>query len=103
MRRRHSPRTRYALANNVVLAVLHSLRVYLGTQNLTVPITACSLFSVMLHGPICNLMIVPSLLANPRVAIASMGILVQATSLVDRKSTRLNSSHLRQSRMPSSA
>ena len=82
MRRRHSPRTRYALANNVVLAVLHSLRVYLGTQNLTVPITACSLFSVLLHGPICNLMIVPSLLANPRVTMASIVILIQATSLV---------------------
>ena len=70
------------MANLAVLAVLHPLRVYLGSQNLTVPITACSLFLVLLHGPIRNLMIVASLLANPRVTMASMGILLQATSLV---------------------
>ena len=46
------------------------------------PITACSLFLVLLHGPIRNLMIVASLLANPRVTMAFMGILIQATSLV---------------------
>ncbi|CAN6320826.1 unnamed protein product [Urochloa humidicola] len=42
----------YASADLLVLAVLHPLRVYLRSQNLTLPITACSLFSVLLHGPI---------------------------------------------------
>ena len=70
------------MANLAVLVVLHPLRIYLGPQNLTVPITACSLFSVLLHGPVRDLMIVGSHLANPRVTMVSMGILIQATSLV---------------------
>jgi MATE family multidrug resistance protein len=48
----------YASADLAVLAVLHPLRVYLRSQNLTLPITACSLFSVLLHGPINYLLVV---------------------------------------------
>ncbi|CAN6313508.1 unnamed protein product [Urochloa humidicola] len=47
----------YASADLAVLAVLHPLRVYLRSQNLTLPITACSLFSVLLHGPINYLLV----------------------------------------------
>jgi MATE family multidrug resistance protein len=47
----------YASADLAVLAVLHPLRVYLRSQNLTLPITACSLFSVVLHGPINYLLV----------------------------------------------
>ncbi|KAF8673839.1 hypothetical protein HU200_048598 [Digitaria exilis] len=48
----------YASADLAVLAVLHPLRVYLRSQNLTLPITACSVFSVLLHGPINYLLVV---------------------------------------------
>ncbi|OEL29379.1 Protein DETOXIFICATION 48 [Dichanthelium oligosanthes] len=48
----------YASADLAVLAVLHPLRIYLRSQNLTLPITACSLFSVLLHGPINYLLVV---------------------------------------------
>jgi multidrug resistance protein, MATE family len=47
----------YASADLAVLALLHPLRVYLRSQNLTAPITACSLFSVLLHAPINYLLV----------------------------------------------
>ncbi|KAI4962620.1 hypothetical protein ZWY2020_028712 [Hordeum vulgare] len=55
----------YASADLAVLAVLHPLRVYLRSQNLTLPITACSLFSVLLHGPINYLLVLRLRMESP--------------------------------------
>ena len=47
-----------------------------------------------------------NLKANKMMTLASMGVLIVCMILVgaaDRKSTRLNSSHIEESRMPSSA
>ncbi|CAD6210301.1 unnamed protein product [Miscanthus lutarioriparius] len=60
----------YASADLAVLAVLHPLRVYLRSQNLTLPITACSLFSVLLHGPINYLLVVRLQMGVAGVALA---------------------------------
>nr|CAB3501504.1 unnamed protein product [Digitaria exilis] len=60
----------YASADLAVLAVLHPLRVYLRSQNLTLPITACSVFSVILHGPINYLLVVRLNMGVAGVALA---------------------------------
>ncbi|XP_040378084.1 protein DETOXIFICATION 48-like [Oryza brachyantha] len=66
----------YASADLAVLAVLHPLRVYLRSQNLTLPITACSLFSVLLHGPINYLLVV-----RLRMGVAGVALAVALTDL----------------------
>ncbi|KAL6867427.1 hypothetical protein ACP4OV_015451 [Aristida adscensionis] len=66
----------YAAADLAVLAVLHPLRVYLRSQNLTLPITACSLFSVLLHGPINYLLVV-----RLRMGVAGVALAVALTDL----------------------
>ncbi|CAM0872135.1 unnamed protein product [Alopecurus aequalis] len=66
----------YASADLAVLAVLHPLRVYLRSQNLTLPITACSLFSVLLHGPINYLLVV-----RLRMGVAGVALSVALTDL----------------------
>ncbi|KAG8096908.1 hypothetical protein GUJ93_ZPchr0013g37584 [Zizania palustris] len=66
----------YASADLAVLAVLHPLRVYLRSQNLTLPITACSLFSVLLHGPINYLLVV-----RLKMGVAGVALAVALTDL----------------------
>uniref|UniRef100_R7WFD9 Protein DETOXIFICATION n=1 Tax=Aegilops tauschii TaxID=37682 RepID=R7WFD9_AEGTA len=66
----------YASADLAGLAVLHPLRVYLRSQNLTLPITACSLFSVLLHGPINYLLGV-----RLRMGVAGVALAVALTDL----------------------
>ncbi|KAK3147907.1 hypothetical protein QOZ80_3BG0288240 [Eleusine coracana subsp. coracana] len=67
---------RYASLDLAVLALLHPLRVYLRSQNLTLPITACSLFSVLLHGPINYLLV-----SRLRMGVAGVALAVALTDL----------------------
>ncbi|CAL9037455.1 unnamed protein product [Musa banksii] len=115
----------FAIPDLFLLSFLHPLRVYLRSQNVTFPVTCCSVVSVVLHIPLNYLLVVrlrmgiagvalamvltnlnlfvclllfvlcsgsckdswlmillSGLLPNPRAAVASMGILIQTTSLV---------------------
>ena len=56
--------------------------------------------------PVTELIVAAALLFGPTTvagAVVALALLVAFTVFVDRKSTRLNSSHIQKSRMPSSA
>ncbi|CAI9266397.1 unnamed protein product [Lactuca saligna] len=47
----------FAIPDLFVLSLLHPLRVYLRTQNITLPLTCCSAVSVLLHVPLNYLLV----------------------------------------------
>ncbi|XP_050231849.1 protein DETOXIFICATION 48 [Mercurialis annua] len=60
----------FSIPDLFFLSLLHPLRVYLRTQNITLPLTYCSAISVLLHVPLNFLLVVHFKLGVPGVAIA---------------------------------
>ncbi|KAK8936480.1 MATE efflux family protein 5 [Platanthera zijinensis] len=62
--------TTAAIPDLIFLSLLHPLRIYLRSQNITVPVTACSAASVVLHVPLNCLLVVRLRMGVAGVAIA---------------------------------
>ena len=91
----------------VALSNSHGGKLVIGVKDKTGDINALSYSEVQetsnLLSSIASENVIPSILIKVDTLSAEGGNLVVATIKEDRKSTRLNSSHLRRSRMPSSA
>ncbi|KAI3685824.1 hypothetical protein L6452_35083 [Arctium lappa] len=66
----------FAIPDLFVLSLLHPLRVYLRTQNITLPLTCCSAVSVLLHVPL-NFLLVGYL----KMGVSGVAVAVVITNL----------------------
>ncbi|XP_057759967.1 protein DETOXIFICATION 49-like [Arachis stenosperma] len=62
----------YSLPDLVAQSLLHPLRIYLRTQSITLPLTCCSAFSILLHVPINYLFLQVLHLGIRGIALASV-------------------------------
>ncbi|KAG6585365.1 Protein DETOXIFICATION 48, partial [Cucurbita argyrosperma subsp. sororia] len=60
----------FSIPDLIFLSLLHPLRIYLRTQSITLPLTYCSAFSVLLHIPLNFLLVVHFKMGISGVAIA---------------------------------
>ncbi|KAI4316051.1 hypothetical protein L6164_024069 [Bauhinia variegata] len=60
----------FSIPDLIFLSLLHPLRIYLRTQNITLPLTYCSAISVLLHVPLNFLLVVQLKMGISGVAIA---------------------------------
>ncbi|CAL1375445.1 unnamed protein product [Linum trigynum] len=62
----------YSLPDLISLSILHPLRIYLRTQSITLPLTFCASFSILLHLPINYFLVSVFQLGTKGVAIAAV-------------------------------
>ncbi|KAL6012759.1 Protein DETOXIFICATION 48 [Asimina triloba] len=60
----------FSIPDLLFLSLLHPLRIYLRTQNITLPLTCCSAVSVLLHAPLNFLLVVHFKMGIAGVALA---------------------------------
>ncbi|XP_072972647.1 protein DETOXIFICATION 48-like [Typha angustifolia] len=60
----------FAIPDLLILSFLHPLRIYLRSQGITLPITYCSFFSILLHVPLNYLLVIKLKMGIAGVALA---------------------------------